>query len=44
MFSLRAWATVEKYWDVYFELMTSVREELAADGVVLTYGAKRVVQ
>ena len=44
VFSLRAWATVEKYWDVYFELMTSVREELAADGVVLTYGAKRVVQ
>ena len=44
VFSLRAWATVDKYWDVYFALMTSVREELAADGVALTYGAKRVIQ
>jgi len=44
VFSLRAWAPVDKYWDVYFALMTSVREELAADGIQLTYGARRVVQ
>ena len=43
VFSLRVWATVEKYWDVYFALMTAVREELASDGIQLTYGARRVV-
>ena len=43
VFSLRAWAPVEKYWDVYFALMTAVREELSSDGIQLTYGARRVV-
>ena len=44
VFSLRAWTTAEAYWDVYFALMTAVREELAKDGVPLTYGARRVVE
>ena len=42
--SLRAWAPVEQYWDVYFALMTAVREELAADGIALDYGARRVIE
>lgn len=43
VFSLRAWASVERYWDVYFALMTAVREELAGEGIKLTYGARRIV-
>jgi len=43
VFALRAWVPVEQYWDVYFDLMTAVREELARDGIPLTYGARRVV-
>ena len=43
VFSLRAWTPVEAYWDVYFALMTAVREELAKDGIPLTYGARRVL-
>jgi len=43
VFSLRAWASVDAYWTVYFALMTAVREELAADGICLTYGARRVL-
>ena len=44
IYTVRVWVDADKYWDVYFALMTSVREELAADGVALTYGAKRVIQ
>jgi len=43
VFSLRAWTLAEKFWDVYFHLMNAVREELAVNGVSLTYGARRVV-
>lgn len=43
VFSLRVWAPAAAYWDVYFALMTAVREELAADGILLTYGARRVL-
>ena len=44
VFSLRAWTTVERFWDVYFALMNFAREELKADGIDLTYGARRVIQ
>lgn len=44
VFSLRVWTRRETYWDVYWYLMNAVREELAADGVALTYGARRIVQ
>ena len=43
VFSLRVWTQAEKYWDVYWQLMNAVREELSASGVQLTYGARRVV-
>lgn len=43
VFSLRAWTAGERYWDVYFHLMNAVREELAVNGVKLTYGARRMV-
>ncbi len=44
VFSLRVWVESGKYWDVYFALMNRVREELAADGVLLTYGGRRMIE
>lgn len=42
-FSLRVWTQSARYWSVQQALMRAVREELAADGIPLTYGAQRVL-
>ena len=42
-FSLRVWSSAENYWPVTWALTDAVRTELAADGILLTYGARRVV-
>lgn len=41
-FSLRVWTRGSLYWTVQQALMLCVREELAADGIRLTYGARQV--
>ncbi len=43
MFSLRVWSSAENYWPVTWALTDAVRTELAADGIELTYGARRMV-
>lgn len=41
-FILRVWTPTARYWDVYYALMSAVREALEEDGIPLTYGAQRV--
>ena len=43
LFSLRVWSSAENYWPVTWALTDAVRTELAADGIDLTYGARRVI-
>lgn len=43
LFSLRVWTKAEDYWPVTWTLTDAVRTELAADGIPLTYGARRVI-
>lgn len=43
LFSLRVWTSAEDYWPVNWALTDAVRTELAQDGILLTYGARRVI-
>ena len=44
LFSLRVWTSADNYWPVTWALTDSVRTELAADGIHLNYGARRIVE
>ena len=44
LFSLRVWTSADNYWPVTWALTDSVRTELAADGIHLSYGARRIVE
>lgn len=36
-YSLRIWVETDKYWDIYFELLQQVKDELDASGIKMTY-------